>query len=291
MLFSAQTSRRTAPDSSPFPPRWNVTLRGDPEPTALHVLSIQFVFCCRCSGRSLPRPHELPPSAVLGDTESCSGDTKSCCAWGHRVLICLGDRPALSPWLSLFSHRSDRALAAPLQGSPLPVPSQACSCCSQSWWKCSGGGHWWPWGRCTWEPAPDAVLGQLQPGQAEQGSRMGPSPLDRHRARLLGGRQGEEGGSTLGVPIPAPPDASAGLSCSPGAPALLQGWAVLCQGLCPQGCPAAPWPCWTRPPSLAPHSDPMGALGSCCSPWPQDPPANHPLCCRTGLCSPPCGLL
>lgn len=50
---------------------------------ALHVLSIQFVFCCRCSGRSLPRPHELPPSAVLGDTESC-------CAWGTGLASPLG---------------------------------------------------------------------------------------------------------------------------------------------------------------------------------------------------------
>lgn len=46
-----------------------------------------------------------------------------------------------------------------------------------------------------------------------------------------------------------------------------------CALSCPQGCPTAPWPCWTRPPSLTPpHSDPEGALGSCCSSW--EPP--HP---------------
>lgn len=109
----------------------------------------------------------------------------------------------------------------------------------------------------------------------------------------------------MGVTVPAPPDALAGLSV-----AELLSMGLLCRG--GQGCaprcpcrqghvPCPQVPLWLSHSSLAlldsasvphpPHSDFMGSLGSCCSTWPQKPPGHHPLCCRTGLSSITCGLL
>lgn len=186
-----------------------MALRGGPGPTALHVLSIQFVFCCRCSGRSLPQPHKLPPCAVLGDTESC-------CAWGHRVLLCLGGRPSLPP---------------------VPVPSQALQLLLSDLVEV-------PWGR------PVVALGPLALGswpqtlsQSEQGWVSGSIPsgwqLDTHSAQAPWWQ-------CPGVTIPACPGAGMGTavaravpSGAPRAAPQLPGPAGL--GLHPSPHTATPW--------------------------------------------------
>lgn len=199
-----------------------MALRGGPGPTALHVLSIQFVFCCRCSGRSLPQPHELPPSAVLGDTESCS-------AWGTGLAFPLGF-PSPLTW-------SDRALATPLTGSAVSVPSQALQLLLSDLVEV-------PWGRpLALESWPQSLSqGQLQPGHSEQGWVSGSIPsgqLDTHSDQAPWWQ-------CPGVTIPACPGAGMGSavaravpSGAPRAAPQLPGPAGL--GLHPSPHTATPW--------------------------------------------------
>lgn len=127
-----------------------------------------------------------------------------------------GATPGLAPWLSLASHR---ALAAPLAASlSLSLLSGP--------WKCPGA-------TLHLEAAPGPARFQLHPWQSEQGWGSSSSPagqLDTQRGCPRG--QGGTGGWQ-------PPSSCPGVGLCP-------------QG--PQGCPTAPWPCWTRPPSLTPHT-------------------------------------
>lgn len=179
----------------------------------------------------------------------------------------MGTRPASAPWLfPLLSLRSDRALAAPLTGSfpcpcPLPGPTAAAlrPCGSAL------GGWQWPWSYLHLELAPGpvsvpAVSVAVIAGLDER-LQPGPSPLDSWTHTEGRGREGEGAWQRTGVTIPAPPDALAGprtaelfslglLPWCRGGGAVPRGCALRC----PQGCPTAPWPCWTRPPSLTLHT-------------------------------------
>lgn len=249
-------------------------------------------------------------SAVAVVDVLCPGPT-SC-----HPLLCLGTpSPALpggqaqpAPWaFPLLSLRSDRALSPPLPGSPALSPARPCSCCSRTSWKCPGVASGGPGAVGTWEPAPGPVSGAAAPGavRAGPGEQLQPGQAGSIPAGQLDTRT--EPGS---VTIPAPP-------AGPGIAELfslgLLPWSRVGSAVA-RGC-ALRWPQGRAVPSGGPraapqllalldsasvphpaHSDPVGALGSCCSPWPrsplaQEPPGHPPLCCRTGLCSLTCGLL
>lgn len=227
-MLSQPAWRRTAPDSSPSHPAGTRPERR-PRARGLHVLSIQFVFCCRCRGRSVPRPLELPPLLCLGPpSPPCPGP---------RPASPLGfPWPLTEPW--------------PLLSQP-PCP---CPCrCSQAAWKCPGV-------TLHLEAAPGPARFQLQPWQSEQGWGSSSSPagqLDTQTGCPRG--QGGTGGWQ-------PPSTCPGV------------------GLCPQGAPGLPHSSLALLDSASiphpSHHDPVGALGSCCSPWPQEPPPFTP--CAVG---------
>lgn len=216
----------------------------------------------------------------------------------------MGTRPASAPWLfPLLSLRSDRALAAPLTGSfpcpcPLPGPTAAALRPRGS----ALGGWQWPWSYLHLELAPGpvsvpAVSVAVTAGLDER-LQPCPSPLDSWTHTEGQGREGEGARQRTGVTIPAPPDALAGPRTaelfSLGLLPWLQGWQCCAQGLCPQVPPGLPHSSMALLDSASiphpPHSDPMGALGSCCSTWPSLP-CPSPLCCRTGLSSITCDSL
>jgi len=117
MLFSAHHEKncsRLLPIPAPLEHDLRPAARGDPELMALHVTLIQFVFSCRCSGRSLPWPH----------TPRCS----SChpqCSVSRAAGVLLG-LAVLSPSPYLFSNLG---LAAFLPACSSILLLRTGSCC------------------------------------------------------------------------------------------------------------------------------------------------------------------